>query len=79
MIESARCNMESLGKCCCTCRYNGWISKHPSNQTKEYRGNLSDRVVYACMVFVAMPDGGNPGVVLKERECGICEEWVERK
>lgn len=55
------------GRCCCNCLYQKPIVKHPWNKTMIFRGSASDQIAWGCMV----PD--MPGIVLSEREHGMCE------
>lgn len=59
------------GRCCCNCRWQKPIVKHPWNTIEMFKGRVTEQIAFGCTV----PDMG--AVVLSEREHSLCEmhDW----
>ena len=61
----------SSGRCCCNCKYQRPVVKHPWNKQTWAKGSITESIGWGCTV----PE--MPSVVLLEIEHSMCElhEW----
>ena len=67
--------------CCCKCKFQVELLKHPWNKLKEARGQISETFGYGCKVF-RFPEGKNKHsrkIVFSDRKHGMCELFEGRK
>ena len=70
------CDKGYKGYCCCNCKQQLELFKHPWNEGK-YKGSISDSTkLYVCTTFHAQ-DKNYKGV-LSDREHGMCECHISR-
>jgi hypothetical protein len=76
------------GSCCCNCKYQTLLCKHPGNKEPLFKGSISEGVAWGCTSFfvahqLAKIEGvqtqGEIGTTLIfESEHGMCEEHEKR-
>lgn len=74
-MDNTKCyKHEMKGMCCCTCRHQIPINKHPINKDLG-RGRISERMGYACMVPKAIESNF---ITFFDGEHGMCELWEQK-
>jgi len=63
------CKHGHKGKCCCNCKHQVKIYKHPLNHTIG-KGPMSEIMGYGCTMFFN-------NIVFSESKHGICEEHIK--
>ncbi len=60
------------GSCCCNCKWQRPIVKHPWNKNPMAKGSITTIMGYGCSV----PD--MPGIVFFESEHSMCEMYSDK-
>lgn len=65
----------SSGRCCCNCRYQHYIVRHPWNKNIWSKGRITEAMGYGCV----SPE--MEGIVFFDAKHGMCEmhNWKEIK
>jgi len=62
----------SDGNCCCNCRHQLKINKHPWNKSKRFKGSISENSgIFVCSVQMDI-ENTRTGIAF-ERKHGYCE------
>ena len=70
------CNEGYKGKCCCNCKCQISLKKHPWNKD-PYKGPISEETgLYSCVAEFVI-DGLNTAIISDSKH-GFCELWKER-
>lgn len=74
--------------CCCNCKFQTAITKHPGNVIPEHKGKCNELLGYGCAAFfvghqiMEIPGVDTEGEIGKtnifDSEHGICECYVRR-
>ena len=82
------CQQEKWGGCCCSCKYQCSIRKHPWNKADFAKGGMSEPIGYGCTVFYVnhqidklegvQREGSLGNVIFSDRKHGMCEMYEER-
>lgn len=68
------CVIEKLGNCCCQCKFNIPIMKHPINMDIG-KGNMSEQMGYACIGFLSL----NERIAhFFDKQHGLCELFIQQ-
>jgi len=63
------CNLNKFNGCCCECKFNIQLNKHPFNKELG-AGMMSEKMGYACIGFFSV---GEQVAHFFEKEHGMCE------
>jgi hypothetical protein len=61
-------------QCCCNCRSQLIVKKHPWN-SGEAKGSVLDTLAYACACPEFELENGKKTIIYSEEEHGMCEMW----
>lgn len=61
-------------QCCCNCKFQVRIYKHPLNKESFTKGSILDKIGYGCL----FPESIGK-VVFMDRRHGLCEVWKKKK
>lgn len=73
VLSAVQCEQGYKGDCCCNCRFQVKINKHPINPDYA-KGSISETFGYGCEVFRLLKDGSNDNqIIFSENIHGMCE------
>ena len=71
--KETQCLKETDWKgCCCDCKYQHKVYKHPCNQNEFSKGSITELMGYICMLF-------DNGGIFFEQEHSFCEGYEKIK
>lgn len=72
------CDKGYKGNCCCNCKFQVKINKHPINPDFA-KGSIEETFGYGCEVFRFFEDGSNDNQIIFSKSIhGICEMHFRR-
>ena len=73
VLSAVQCEQGYMGDCCCNCKFQVKINKHPINPDFA-KGSISETFGYGCEVFRFLKDGSNDNqIIFSENIHGMCE------
>jgi len=73
---SALCDKGYKGDCCCNCKFQVKINKHPINPDFA-KGSITETFGYGCEAFRFLNDGSNDNQIIFSASIhGFCELYV---
>lgn len=74
-----KCGKGFMGRCCCNCKNQLVITKHPWNKSRRFKGNISEHTgLYVCQVFNDMDQSEKRACALENKH-GSCELHIYQK
>jgi hypothetical protein len=75
LYEDDNCLKESDWKgCCCNCKHQVIIYKHPSNRDDYVNGSIMDQLGYLCHI-----EGDGNRAIFSDRKHSFCEAYEKEK
>ena len=66
------CIVTDLPNCCCECKFQHKVFKHPWNQNEYAKGSILDQMGFICLI------PGDRGGTFIDREHSMCEEYTPK-
>ncbi|QHB38624.1 hypothetical protein filifjonk91_gp007 [Flavobacterium phage vB_FspS_filifjonk9-1] len=77
-VISSTCDKGYKGDCCCNCKFQVKINKHPINPDYA-KGSILETFGYGCEVFRFLEDGSNDNQIIFSKSIhGMCEMHVRK-
>lgn len=74
-MSTGQCQKENWGnQCCCNCRSQLIVKKHPWNSGNA-KGSVLDTLAYACACPEFELENGKKTIIYSDDEHGMCEMW----
>lgn len=74
----AKCGNDVLIGCCCECKHQVTINKHPSNKSEHLKGKITEVVSYGCSYFYEASKGKENIIISMESKHGECEGFIKK-
>jgi len=75
-MESCNNDFEGNEKCCCNCKFQLELMKHPLNVSNFAKGSILEKIGYVCL----NPEvGEGKNAYFFDSKHGMCEMWNKRK
>ena len=78
VLSAVQCEHGYMGSCCCNCKFQVKINKHPINPDFA-KGSIKETFGYGCEVFRFLEDGSNDNQIIFSKSIhGMCEMHVRK-
>ena len=79
-INDKDCECGSQVDCCCNCKCQVLICKHPMNKVEFANGSILDSFGYGCDVrYGDEPDDEKPAIIFSDSKHGLCELHIRNE
>ena len=82
MVDCCLKKFDGKWGCCCKCKHQEKISKHPWNKEEFSKGSISESIGWGCTVAMMMDDTDDdcsyPKITFSDTEHGTCTVFQKK-